>query len=388
MNSCIMGFNGERMDPVSGHYHLGNGYRAYSPELMRFTCPDSMSPFGAGGINSYAYCAGDPVNHADPTGHHSFWGWFGIGVGVALGALLTPVSGGSSLALALSAVSVTLAVVSTGLAVAQQFVEDSDPKAGAALGWAALGTGIISGLSSGVLSKVAPGAKSLAGLLQSTGTALVNSGLRGRGPMMAGAEAENQLHIPVDGVNPRNFRLLPARTGQKVGMDEHLWLDYTFEDTTNAGDDRLTIAVHSAGGQRSSRMALCGSYGDGGMTARNAAIWFRNNGYRFENYQRIRLLMCHSADGGFNSFAAGFSSQTGRIVTGFRGFLGVDGPLDDFIRRMDIDYPGNHFFTGGVTEELVNMANNTSELLTYSVYDPITFDVQNGRNVSIGNFDF
>ena len=168
MNSCVLGFNGERLDPISGHYHLGNGYRAYNPVLMRFTCPDSWSPFGDGGINPYAYCAGDPVNRADPSGHHSFWGWFGIAAGVALGVLLTPVSGGSSLAVALSAISVTMAVASTGLAVAQQFVEESDPKAGAALGWAALGTGIASGLSSGVLSKVAPEAKSLAGLLKGT----------------------------------------------------------------------------------------------------------------------------------------------------------------------------------------------------------------------------
>ncbi len=27
-------------------YHLGNGYRAYNPALQRFTCPDSLSPFG------------------------------------------------------------------------------------------------------------------------------------------------------------------------------------------------------------------------------------------------------------------------------------------------------------------------------------------------------
>ena len=168
MKDSVLGFNGERLDPISGHYHLGNGYRAYNPVLMRFTCPDSWSPFGDGGINPYAYCAGDPVNRTDPSGHHSFWGWFGIAAGVALGALLTPISGGSSLAVALSVVSVTAAVVSTGLAVAQQFVEESDPKAAAALGWAALGTGILSGLSSGGLSKVAPEAKSLASLLKGT----------------------------------------------------------------------------------------------------------------------------------------------------------------------------------------------------------------------------
>lgn len=168
MNSCIYGFNGERLDPVTGMTYLGNGYRPYNPTLMRFTCPDSMSPFDAGGINTYAYCMDDPVNRADPSGHHSVWGWLGIGMGVVLGALLTPVSGGSSLAVVLSAISVTMVVVSTGLAVAQQFVEVSTPKTAAALGWAALGTGIASGLFSGVLSKVAPEAKSLACLLTGT----------------------------------------------------------------------------------------------------------------------------------------------------------------------------------------------------------------------------
>ncbi|KPZ22499.1 RHS repeat-associated core domain-containing protein, partial [Pseudomonas syringae group genomosp. 3] len=31
--------------------------------------PDSLSPFGKGGLNAYAYCAGDPVNRSDPSGH-------------------------------------------------------------------------------------------------------------------------------------------------------------------------------------------------------------------------------------------------------------------------------------------------------------------------------
>ncbi|WP_243459064.1 RHS repeat-associated core domain-containing protein [Pseudomonas sp. OA65] len=65
----LLGFNGERPDPVTGHYLLGNGYRAFNPVLMRFNSPDSLSPFGGGGLNAYAYCAGDPVNQQDPTGH-------------------------------------------------------------------------------------------------------------------------------------------------------------------------------------------------------------------------------------------------------------------------------------------------------------------------------
>jgi RHS repeat-associated protein len=65
----LPGFNGERLDPVTGHYLLGSGYRAFNPLLMRFNSPDSSSPFGDGGLNAYAYCVGDPVNRVDPTGH-------------------------------------------------------------------------------------------------------------------------------------------------------------------------------------------------------------------------------------------------------------------------------------------------------------------------------
>ncbi|WP_454252089.1 RHS repeat-associated core domain-containing protein [Pseudomonas sp. R151218B TE3479] len=68
----LLGFNGERPDPVTGHYFLGNGYRTFNPVLMRFNSPDSLSPFGAGGLNSYAYCVDDPINRSDPTGHT--WG--------------------------------------------------------------------------------------------------------------------------------------------------------------------------------------------------------------------------------------------------------------------------------------------------------------------------
>jgi len=64
----LLGFNGERPDPVTGHYLLGNGYRAFNPVLMRFNSPDRRSPFDKGGVNAYAYASGNPINHTDPTG--------------------------------------------------------------------------------------------------------------------------------------------------------------------------------------------------------------------------------------------------------------------------------------------------------------------------------
>ncbi|MNV28059.1 hypothetical protein D3C71_1192360 [compost metagenome] len=65
-----LGFNGQLREASIGWYLLGNGYRAYNPRLMRFHSPDSWSPFGGGGLNAYMYCAGDPLNRADPTGHN------------------------------------------------------------------------------------------------------------------------------------------------------------------------------------------------------------------------------------------------------------------------------------------------------------------------------
>jgi RHS repeat-associated protein len=70
--ACLLGFTGEHRDPITGHYLLGNGYRAFNPVLMRFNSPDRLSPFGAGGVNAYAYCQGDPVNFYDFMGHVRF----------------------------------------------------------------------------------------------------------------------------------------------------------------------------------------------------------------------------------------------------------------------------------------------------------------------------
>lgn len=68
-NGCR--FNGQYLEPLTNRYLLGNGYRAYSPVLSRFASPDDFSPFGAGGLNAYIYCAGDPINGSDPSGHAS-----------------------------------------------------------------------------------------------------------------------------------------------------------------------------------------------------------------------------------------------------------------------------------------------------------------------------
>lgn len=78
-------WTGQYGDPVTHTYPLGNGYRTYVPSLMRFIAPDECSPFDEGGINPYAYCAADPINHLDPSGHIALPIAMALGAGAAIG---------------------------------------------------------------------------------------------------------------------------------------------------------------------------------------------------------------------------------------------------------------------------------------------------------------
>lgn len=66
MTHSLAGFNGQQPDPKPESYHPREGYRLYSPALHLITASESLSPFGAGGINAYAHCSADTVNRADP----------------------------------------------------------------------------------------------------------------------------------------------------------------------------------------------------------------------------------------------------------------------------------------------------------------------------------
>jgi RHS repeat-associated protein len=169
----VLGYDGERTDPALGWLHLGNGYRSYHPGLMRFTAPDGLSPFGAGGINPYIYCEGDPVNRTDPSGHLSWQAWLGIGIGVA-GLALAAFTAGASIAAAggvmaaLSAASTTSLVVgafgavSDVTAIASGALEETSPKTSSILGWVSLGTGL-AGLATHAGMAAAKGLPRLAG---------------------------------------------------------------------------------------------------------------------------------------------------------------------------------------------------------------------------------
>ncbi|GEM76978.1 RHS repeat-associated core domain-containing protein [Vibrio sagamiensis] len=161
-----VGFNGELKDPGSGGYLLGNGYRAYRPELQRFMASDSMSPFGKGGFNSYTYCSGDPANFRDPTGHFEIADFL-IGLASLLtgaaGVLAAPFTGGTSIGIGAAVIGGALGATSGALTVADSFIdnESTSKKLGyAAMALAALSTvsGVAGAMGTGFRSsKVASG---------------------------------------------------------------------------------------------------------------------------------------------------------------------------------------------------------------------------------------
>ena len=69
-------YTGQEYDFETSLYHLRA--RHYSPSLGRFF---SRDPIGyAGGSNMMGYCAGDPINWSDPTGHDRVWVGSGRGI--------------------------------------------------------------------------------------------------------------------------------------------------------------------------------------------------------------------------------------------------------------------------------------------------------------------
>jgi RHS repeat-associated protein len=110
-----VGFNGELV-AWSGSlelYNLGHGQRIFAPNMRMFYQWDSLSPFGAGGINGYQYCHNNPVVYVDPTGH---WAWTSaisiavavfsmaisivtLGVALEAGAVIAAVAAGAGVAM-------------------------------------------------------------------------------------------------------------------------------------------------------------------------------------------------------------------------------------------------------------------------------------------------
>ncbi|WEK28098.1 MAG: RHS repeat-associated core domain-containing protein [Candidatus Pseudomonas phytovorans] len=179
--SSGLGYNGQRVDPVTGSYHLGNGYRVYDPRHQAFFQSDTLSPFGEGGLNDRAYCAGrDPVNWHDPSGHimisrraestqlaslddmirdtkppyhepAAWWEWV-----LAAGFLVLAVVGSVLTGGLLGVVLFAFAAAAFSLSVADMSLRQSNPALSRKLGWASAVVGLFdaSGKSLGKLGSL------------------------------------------------------------------------------------------------------------------------------------------------------------------------------------------------------------------------------------------
>ena len=152
-NSARIGYKGELKDiSDSNCYPLGFGTRFFLPSIGRFSALDSFSPFTSGELNPYCYCAGDPINAYDPSGHSLItdilFGVVGIALGV-LGIVGAVFSGGTSLAITFAVIGGFLGIASSSLSIAGA-VEGAEGNEGTAniLNKVSLGVGVMSAIFS------------------------------------------------------------------------------------------------------------------------------------------------------------------------------------------------------------------------------------------------
>jgi len=320
-NIMLPGFNGERLDPVSQTYHLGNGYRTYDPKLMRFNAPDSWSPFGSGSLNQYAYCEGDPINQSDPSGHMgsgTIGGIFGAILGI-LGAGLAVCTFGASIGaiaaletasaitagMAAEALASGLGVAAAGTGIASAATAKSDPGLSQTLGWVSLGLGIAS-FTTGAIDAI-------------------HAKVTGRSASFDLLD-DSEAKINADGTVTLGF----GNAEGIRGIDGSI-MTFTDVDDEN-GTRQFNVYAHSVPRGNNSRV-LAGGLGRN-YNARDLFKAIKSN-------KEMKLIFDESdspndRDGVFHkSFAEKFSILIGKPVIGFKGDLKCKFPLrpSDMINR-------------------------------------------------------
>ncbi|MCU1734556.1 MULTISPECIES: RHS repeat-associated core domain-containing protein [unclassified Pseudomonas] len=401
-----LGYNGQRVDPVTGNYHPGHGYRVYDPQHQAFYQGDSLSPFGKGGLNDRAYCAGrDPVNWWDKDGHiminrraqaqslaslddmilqstppthepAEWWEWLLLGVFGAL-AVIGSIMTGGVLGVVLLAVGATgFALGATSLALKQ-----SNPALSDKLGWASTALSFFDA-SGAAFAKIA---------------GLIAKGVR------AGIQALRSLRhfVKLQGVSAlfkasRSGRYLDTarrtggkvaaggRTGASVTVYEKMGRDgrnarlagdlgYIFEDTYK-GAPRLNIHAHG------------GLVGNSGMMALDDGLKLADDVYRklrgfvnFEKYPNIRLIMCHSADGLNNSFAQRFADLTRSKVKGYVGGVYSNYTANEVGQGFALGEFGGGKVINGLIANMdslrITKVNPFNPINQSHMFDPVQYDL-------------
>ncbi|MGE7136054.1 RHS repeat-associated core domain-containing protein [Luteibacter sp. NPDC031894] len=333
-----IGFTGETVDHVAGDYHLG-GYRVYDPALGCFQMPDNVSPFDEGGPNAYAYCSGDPVNFADPSGHMEVLQRYSVVTheplffdpvfqatvfGVA-GVMLAPFTGGGSFAL--GAFMTGLAAVSAGFGIAAAALRESDPDLARAFDWASLGTGLASG-GAGFFKSAANTGVARLGMRAANARSLTYR------LASAGRVASHGDEAAVAANFARSSG--PVRLGGHMRDFEHVRSDiYTFVDDYKKGTmNRLNIIAHGANLSTEERLAnantvvalTLGKKNVVGVTADQLLTLLQSKGIQPSSYSHVRMAICYGGHGGDRSFAAQFQKLINVPVKAYKNSVTVNFP--------------------------------------------------------------
>ena len=288
-----LGFKGEVIYPRD-FYYLGS-YRAYDPSLMTFCSPDDASPFGFGGPATYAFCAGDPINYHDPSGHMRVSHLSAViappimttkefRILLAVGSIITAPIGGGALATMLGA-------VAGGLELASVLVEDSDPELASALSVLSFGTGM-GGLA---------------------------AGLSGASRLTGGASREMI-----------RTRIVLNETMAGVGGYRYFDDSLRIWEDTHKGVRRLVIQGHGLAddGRALGRIATS----EGNLNADEFLEYLARKGVNIDDYGKIKLHSCHSASY-YNSFGDSFAKdlarRTGKEVKGYQGPMELSAALGE-----------------------------------------------------------
>ncbi|KAJ5159864.1 uncharacterized protein N7482_006868 [Penicillium canariense] len=225
LTTSAIGYTGQWRDPVTGWYHLGNGYRAYNPILMRFHSPDHWSPFKTGEVNPYAYCLGDPINRTDPSGHFSIFGihlsWRDVAlvaVGIGVGILVGVATGGMGFAIE--------AGIGIAAGVASDVVTGAayDAASGKSPTWQSVGSDALFGAVGGALGEV--GGKILGSGLKAATKGLGKVFSRSESTALGEVESRATRTMGPLAGPPRNGRAhFPRDPGLTNHTGEYIFLD-------------------------------------------------------------------------------------------------------------------------------------------------------------------
>ena len=318
-NRSWLGFNGEPLDRTSGLYHLGNGARSYSTISHCFLTHDESSPFEEGGINGYVYCGNDPINFSDPTGQAEVARKYLImphqpliynqvaqailmgGIGVAL----APFTGGGSMGVA--AAMTGLAAVSAGFGIAAAATSDSNPELSTVFDALSIGTGLI---TPGKFAGAARGA-----IYKGMPKVMARSSTRG---------------IVTMGGTMREL--------EQIGNEIHTFVD------RYKGLDRLNIAAHGLDlnkGERLLDVPSCIVFNNAKLFADDLLKLLRSKNIDPSKYANVRLLVCFSANGGVDSFAANFQRLIKRNIKAFEGPVSMNHSSTSMTEKMFKKFPAD-----------------------------------------------